>query len=235
MATTITGLGPIQSYTGEFPAPMRLMWYHPRHLGELVKPYYPASEIRGWVRDAAEYMDVPLVLAATILQQENSPRASYFKQFLQLGERTLTTWAAVLDEHAFDLVPDRIAGSSSGIENLARPWLRDAASYIERVYKKPVIPGDLRYHVLWFNLDSRIPGTDLRCDLYYMCAYLRQLIDRRINSSRPYEGPLTLDQVQKVCKAYNGSGPNADKYAKDAIQRMLDAASGKEPLYFYET
>jgi hypothetical protein len=235
MATTITGLGPIQSYTGEFPAPIHLMWYTPRNFGELFKVYYPASEIRGWVREAAEYLDVPHVLAATILQQENNPQASYRRQALQFCERSLTTVAAIVDNSAFDLVPDKVARTSSGIANLARLTLLDAAKHIEVVYKKPVIPNEVKYQVLGLNLDRRIQGADWRCDLYYMCAYIRQLIDRKMNKNKPYQGPLTLEQVEKVCAAYNGSGDAAAKYGKDAVQRLMDAASGKEPLYFYET
>jgi hypothetical protein len=235
MATTITGLGPIQSFTGAFPAPLQWMLYLPRNSGEVCQLFFSASRIRGWVRDAAKYLDVPHVLAATILQQENNPRASNSKQFLQFGERLLTTGAAILDELTYGLVPDRVAKTSSGIANLARPTLRDAVRHIETVYKMPVIPDDVKYMVLGLNLDQRIQGFDWRCDLYYMCAYLRQLIDRIMNKNKPYQGPLTLEQVEKVCKGYNGSGKDADTYARDAVKRMTDAASGKELLYFYET
>jgi hypothetical protein len=235
MATTITGLGPIQSFTGPFPAPIQMMLYFPRNSGEVCQLFFAASRVRGWVRDAAKYLDVPHVLAATILQQENNPRASNLKQFLQFGERFLTTGAAIVDALAFDLVPDRVAKTSSGIANLCRPTLRDAANYIERVYKMPVIPDDVKYMVLGLNLDQRIQGFDWHCDLYYMCAYLRQLIDRKMNKNKPYQGPLTLEQVQTICAAYNGSGPDAATYAQDAVKRMTDAAAGKEPLYFYET
>jgi hypothetical protein len=67
-----------------------------------------------------------------------------------------------------------------------------------------------------------------------MCAHLRQLIDR-IMGTIPYRGALNLGQIEKICAAYNGSGPLAKKYGKDAIKRLDKAANGEEPLYFYET
>lgn len=235
MATTyITGLGSVPSFTGAFPSPLRLMWYVPKNASEVFRIRYSASEIRGWIRQAAEYHDVPLELTATILQQENSPRASTFRQVLQFAERTVETAAAVVDDLAFDLVPDKLANASSGIANLSRKTLRDAATYIESEYKMPVMPNEVRVRILGWDQDTRIQGDDLLSDLYYMNAHLRQLIDR-ITKQKKYHGPLTMDQVEKICAAYNGSGPLAAKYGKDAVKRMRDAVSGKEPLYFYET
>ncbi len=70
-----------------------------------------------------------------------------------------------------------------------------------------------------------------------MTAHLRQLIDRvmgKETSGDCYKGPLTLEQVEKVVAAYNGSGPMAAKYGKDAVRRLQAAAAGGEPLSFYE-
>ncbi len=51
----------------------------------------------------------------------------------------------------------------------------------------------------------------------------------------PYsKGEITLEQVEQVFKSYNGSGDIANKYGKDAIKLLKDAAEGKQTLYFYE-
>ena len=50
----------------------------------------------------------------------------------------------------------------------------------------------------------------------------------------PWEGDITLEQVQQVFKRYNGSGDIANKYGEDAIKLLKDAAEGKQTLYFYE-
>lgn len=234
MSTTyITGLGSVPSYTGEFPAPLRLMWYVPANWREVFKLWYSATEIRGWIRQAAEYHDVPLELVAVILQQENAPTASTARQVLQFGERSAQTLAAWADEVALDLVPDRIAGGSAGIANLSRATLRNAARYIETVYRIPVMPNEVRVRLLGWGQDTRIQGDDLRGDLYYMTAHLRELIDR-ITGRQRYHGPLTLDQVERIAAAYNGSGPLARQYGRDALDRLRRAASGREWLYFYE-
>jgi hypothetical protein len=116
---------------------------------------------------------------------------------------------------------------------MSRKTLRDAATYVERVYKKPVMPLSVKVRVRSFDADTRIQGNDLRADLYYMTAHLRQLIDR-ITGTKKYQGALSLDQVAKIAAAYNGSGKLATKYGKDAVRRLTRAVAGEEPLYFYE-
>jgi hypothetical protein len=131
MATTIEGLGTVPSYTGPFPSPLPVMWYVPANAKELFKIHFPASEIRGWVRDAAAYHDVPHALAAVILQQENGPNATAFQKVGQFIERSATTFFAIVDDAALGLVPDKLSGGSAGIANLSRNTLRDAANYVE--------------------------------------------------------------------------------------------------------
>lgn len=235
---TFDGLGPIASYRGKFPSPLPLMWYVPTDVGEATRIHFPASEIRGWLRDAAHYEGVPLELAAVILQQENGPNATGWQKVGQFAERSGTTFLVILDEMLFDLVPDQVAGhnlagGSSGIANLSRATLRDAARYIETTYCRPILPDHVKYRLLGWNQDTRIPGDDLKADLYYMTGHLRQLIDR-ITGTLCYSGPLTLDQVERILAAYNGSGPAARKYGRDAMHRLRQAAAGKVPLYFYE-
>ena len=46
--------------------------------------------------------------------------------------------------------------------------------------------------------------------------------------------PLSREQLQKVIASYTGSGPLAEKYGRDAIKLLSDAAAGKATLYFYE-
>ena len=81
--------------------------------------------------------------------------------------------------------------------NLSRNTLRDAAHYVEANYKKQVLPAHVRDRVLGWKQDTRIQGDDLKSDLYYMTAHLRQLIDRVVGKMR-YSGPLTLEQVEKL-------------------------------------
>ena len=131
------------------------------------------------------------------------------------------------------IVPDKFAGGSSGIANLSRKTLRDAVDYVEREYRRPVMPAEVKVRLLGENVDLRIQGLDLHADLYYLAAHLRQLIDR-IAGSKQYHGPLTFEQVEKIAAAYNGSGPLARKYGKDTIDRITKAVAGAEPLYFYE-
>jgi hypothetical protein len=230
--TTIAGLGPIKGYNGEFPAPLRLMWYVPEG-NELLKISFGASEVRKWVRDAARYHGIPHVLLAVILQQENRPRASMLRKLAQFAERSLTTAAAIVDEVAFDIMPDAISGGSSGFANMSRATLRSAARYSERNYCKNPLPPDVRYRVLGWDQDIRIPGDDWKADLYYAAAHLRQLIDR-ITGKPCHNGPITLNQLERVMAAYNGTGRDAEKYGEDAIRTLLYASVGEQTLYFFE-
>lgn len=229
---TIEGVGEIPSYTGGFPSPIAV-WYVPKDAGELTKVFLSPAELRGWVREAADYEGVPLEIAAVILQQENAPEAPTWRKLGQVGERNLTTFLAILDEALFDLVPDTFADGSSGLPNLRRPTLRDAARYIEETYCKPILPDEVKNRLLGWNQDTRIPGDDVKADLYYMTGHIRQLIDR-ITGKRCYDGPLTPDQIERVFAAYNGSGEKAKKYGRDAMGRLRRAAAGTESLYFYQ-
>jgi hypothetical protein len=221
-STHIEGLGTVPSYDKGFPTSIG----HTRYAGT-------ASYFRSMLRRSSDYYGVPYELSAVILQQENAPEASNFRRFLQSGERDLTTAAATVDEW-FGIVPDRVAGSSSGIANLSRNTLRGAATYIERNYGRPVLPDEIRVRPFWSNADTRIPGKDVVADFYYMNAHLRELIDR-VTGVKCYDGPLTLEQVEKIAAGYNGSGPLAAKYGRDAVARLQSAVSGGRPLYFYET
>ncbi|HSI59247.1 MAG TPA: hypothetical protein VLA16_16920 [Ideonella sp.] len=229
--TTIQGLGTIPSYSGDLPSPLQAMWYAPE-TSEVFKGFYPDSEIRGWVKDAAAYNDVPHELMAAVLQQENAPGASTFHQVLQFGERSVTTFAAILDQLPGSPVPDAIAGGSSGIANMKRETLQSAAEYIENTYDRPALPDDVRYRIGGWDQDTRLPGDDLKSDLYYASGVLRQLIDREMGAG--YQGPLSLAQTERIIASYNGSGPLAEKYGRDAMNLLQGAADGSRTLYFYE-
>lgn len=82
------------------------------------------------------------------------------------------------------------------------------------------------------NADTAIQGADWRADLYYGAAHIRQLIDRQVGKCS--NGKITIEQVEKVFVSYNGSGPVADKYGKDAINLLNGAYNGTETLFFYE-
>ena len=158
---------------------------------------------------------------------------TYVQKFLQFGERSLTTLCAILDKTLFDVVPDKLAGGSTGIANMSRNTLFDAVSYIKQVYGREPMPDHVKYRIAGWNQDTRISGDDLRADLYYAAAHLRQLIDR-VMKKQKYYGTLSLDDFEKVCAGYNGSGPLAVKYGKDARKRLERAVSGQEKLYFYQ-
>ena len=222
----------IPSYQGDLPSPLQVMWYVPEG-NEVLKPHFSDSEIRGWVADAAEYHGVPHAMLATVLGQENPPGSSKFRQFLQFGERTVTTGAAIVDDALFDVVPDAISRGSSGFANMSYATLQSAAAYTEQHYGRNPMPDEVRYRVGGYDQDTRIPGDDYKADLYYAASHVRELIDRETGVTG-FDGELTPEQVRGVFRRYNGSGPLAERYADDAMQRIENAKTGAEPLYFYE-
>lgn len=227
----IEGLGTVPPYTGDLPSPLQIMWYVPQGINDAL--YVPDQEIRGWVDDAATYQGVPTELLAAVLQNENNPQATAAQQALQFGERSLTTFADIVDRATFGIVPDAVSGGSSGIANMSRNALRDAADYSENTLGRAVIPDDVATRAFGWRQDTRISGDDLRSDLYYASAHLRQLIDR-VTGVPNYEGPLTMHQVHDIAAAYNGSGPAASRYGDAAVAHLTNAAAGTEPLYFYQ-
>jgi len=230
--TTVPGEKTIASYRGALKSPLSVMWYLPEN-NELLKVEISDTEVRSWIRDAADYHGIPHSVLAVILQQENNPDASARRQFLQFGERSVTTFSAVVDEYFFDLVPDKASKGSSGFANMSYNTLRDTAEYTEKLYGKNPMPDDVRYRLLGYDQDTRIPGDDYKADLYYCAAHIRQLIDRVVGQPC-HAGALTHDQIRSVFKAYNGAGPLADKYATDAMKKLNGAMAGTTTLYFYE-
>ncbi len=222
--TAISGLGNIPSYSGGLPSPLQVMFYTPAE-GEPSRPFIPDKEIRQWIREAAEYHGIPHILLAVILQQENVPSAPKWRQRLQFAERSLQTFAARLDEFFFDVVPDKFAGGSTGFANISRNTLLSAAEYSEKMYGRPPVPNR--------EQDTRISGHNWKADLYYCAAQPRQLIDR-VEHTICHQGNIDLLTLEKVLGAYNGSGPLAEKYAKDGIKLLDNVVSGKDKLYFYE-
>jgi hypothetical protein len=231
-ATTLSGYESISSYTGELPSPLQVMWYAPKG-NELLKIKFSDTEIRQWIKQAAVYHGVPHILLATIIQQENGPKASKFLQTLQFGERSLTTFLAIVDEIAFDAIPDKLSGGSSGFVNMSRATLQNSATYIENYYCKKPMPKDVQYRIFGWNQDTRIPGDDWKADLYYAAGHLRELIDK-ITGRSCHSGVLTEEQLKSVIARYNGTGPLAEKYSADAMKLLDEAKSGESHLYFYE-
>lgn len=203
--------------------------YQPRFLAGP----YPRSgetEIQRWMYEACRYNDVPVVLMAVILQQENGPDPRYPGQKqLQAGEREAQTTAAELEEALGVRLPWKLgkaASGSTGIANLSRTTLRNAASYLKRVYHRPPIPDSIRK----VTGDPRVAGIDAQLDIYYMSALLRQLIDGRVSVG--HKGNITDEQLRLVAQDYNGSGPDAERYGRRALARLNEARQGKTPLYF---
>lgn len=230
--STIAGLPKIASYKGDFPSPLQVMWYAPE-TREIFKLKISDTEIRRWIKSAAAYHGIPHVLLAIILQQENGPNGTTFQKVGQFAERSITTFGAIVDKHLWGIFPDAIASGSSGFANMSRAALVDAAEYTERQYGKNPLSNEARYRAFGWDQDTRVSGDDFRADLYYCAAHLRQLIDRVTGSPR-HNGPITMSQLRAVIKAYNGSGPMAEKYADDAMKLLQGAISGSAKLYFYE-
>jgi len=230
--SSVAGYESVPSYTGELPSPLQVMWYVPE-TKELLKTSFSDTEIRLWVKQAAAYHGIPHILLAVILQQENGPKGSKFLQTLQFGERSLTTFLAIVDGMVFDAVPDKLAGGSSGFANMSRATLQNSVIYTENYYCKKPMPEDVQYRIFGWDQDTRIPGDDWKADLYYAAGLLRELIDRA-TGVRCHSGALTSEQLQKVIASYNGSGPLAEKYSSDAMKLLEDAKAGAAWLYFYE-
>lgn len=230
--TSVEGEDRIASYHGPFVSPLPVMWYAPEN-DELLKAWFPAQEIRIWIKKAAKYQDVPHCMLAVILQQENAPSASWYRKLGQFGERTVTTAAAILDDALFDVVPDAISGGSSGFANMSRATLRQAATYSEATLHRAPLPADVRYRALGWDQDTRVAGDDYHADLYYAAAHLRELIDRQTGVTG-FQGVIPMDDVREVFRRYNGSGPMAEKYAKDAMALLEGAIKGSRILYFFE-
>lgn len=104
------------------------MWYVPGK-DEPFRLSISDTEIRQWIKQAADYQGIPHILLAVILQQENPPNGTELQKVLQFGERSVTTFAAIMDDVFFDLVPDKVAGGSSGFANMSRSALQSAAEY----------------------------------------------------------------------------------------------------------
>lgn len=227
----IEDLGEIDSYNGEFPSPLQIINYILSKGDPYISYFYISdSTIRKWIKEAAQYHGIPHVMLSIILQQENAPNSSKWRQFLQFGERSLQTTAAIIDEILW--VPDKIADGSSGFMNMRRPTLKGVIDYYKENYIKDIIPNDVRFRV--FNLDTHtgIPGFDWKTDLYYGAAHIRELIDRV--KGRCSDGKISLEDVEKIFISYNGSGLVAEKYGKDAINLLNNAVLKKQTLFFYE-
>ncbi|SFR38622.1 hypothetical protein SAMN04488002_1074 [Litoreibacter janthinus] len=69
----------IPSYTGDLPAPLQVASWIPRSIGQVV--YISDSNVRGYVRRAANYHGILYAAIAAILQLENAPTASKWQQF----------------------------------------------------------------------------------------------------------------------------------------------------------
>jgi len=222
-----TGEGPIPSLFGPIPS-------LPTDFFGVSDYLVTHEEIRTWVHQASSYHDVPPQLLAVVLQQENAPDAAGWLRPLQAIERWVTTGASVLESSGMGMVvPDWVSKGSSGIANMQKDTLDGAVAYVESTYGRPVMPDSMKHTALpMVDRDTRIQGLDVRADLYYASAHLRELIDREIGNGQPYTGPLTADDIERVLAAYNGSGAAAEKYGKDAMRRLEDARSGEVPLYF---
>jgi hypothetical protein len=192
-----------------------------------------SKTIRQWVKEAADYHGIPHLLLAVILQQENGPNATELQKFMQFSERIATSMSNVWDEILYDLVPDRLAGGSTGIPNMTRTTLRNTVDYTQTTYGRHPVPLFERHRVFGDGTLPDLPGFDWKIDLYYAAAHLRQLICM-VTDQICHSDTLNAEQVEKVFALYNGKGDAAMKYGKDAMSRIEKSRSGKQDLVFYE-
>ncbi|MBN6076939.1 hypothetical protein HYE59_08210 [Aggregatibacter actinomycetemcomitans] len=218
----------IPSYSGEIKSPIKIIWLYPNtDDGLIIKD----SEVRKWVKDACEYHKIPHVILALILQNENNPNAPGWRKFAQFFERTITTAANIVDELVF-IIPNFISKGSSGIANVSDQALKDGVRHSLENYARPPVPSSVARTFFGISTDTRISGDDWRNDLYYAAAHIRYLIDKTFGDC--YSGELSNEELRLIIKAYNGSGPAADKYAQNAMANLDLAIHKKGNLYFYE-
>lgn len=48
------------------------------------------------------------------------------------------------------------------------------------------------------------------------------------------DGVMSHAQLKQIIKSYNGSGPDAEKYAQNAMANLQLAMNNQGVLYFYE-
>jgi len=228
----LTGRGSPRKHRSDPPADVpvsatrRIRFFAPGFLPP--SPVFGNEEIaiRRWMYEACRYNDVPVVVMAVILQQENGPSASDWLRRAQATERAFQTRAAVLDDVYGGIIWDKVAGGSTGIANLSRATLRRAAAYLVTTYRRPPIPDRVRRD----KGDPLIAGLEVELDLYYMSALLRQLIDARVSPG--HVGNIGDEQLRLVAQDYNGRGPKAVEYGRKALSRLIAARRGEAPLYF---
>jgi hypothetical protein len=237
---------PIGGYTGALRAPGLLF----KQTGSSTETFNPqelenSKLIRRWAREASAYHEIPYVMLAAILEQENGQIVSTYRQTGQAGERFTQTNLNVIDKMTGGLLtngwPSKIpyfgskiaksAAGSTGIMNMLRSTLDETVAYTHETYKRPMLPSDKN------NINKGVAGVDVEADLYYGAAHIRQLIDRVVGNPCS-KGEITLEQVRNVFRAYNGGfsaiNPDADKYADDAMVKLKGAYNGSRVLYFYE-
>lgn len=218
----------IPSFNKPFKSPVRLYWMN---IHKDIGIFIDDSEVRTWVRDACAYHKIPHILLALILQNENNPNAPGWRKAAQFAERTITTASNIVDKLIF-IIPDKVSKGSSGLANVSDKALIDGVNNSLKKYCRPPIPTSIVKNIIGLSTDTRISGDDWRNDLYYAAAHLRYLIDRDLGNC--YHGTISLLQLKMIIKAYNGSGPEAEKYAINALKNLELALANKGTLYFYE-
>ncbi len=220
----------IPSYKGDLKSPINFYWRYPTSKDANFRP--SASVVRSWAKDACKYHKIPYILLALILQNENNPNAAEWRKYAQFVERTVTSASQITDNLLFDLIPDRISKGSSGIANVSNQALIDGANSSIKNYCRPVIPSSVAKSGWGINTDSRVSGDDWKNDMYYAAAHIRFLIDRELGEC--FNGMMTDDNLRLIIENYNGSGPQAIRYAEVAMGNLEMAKKGKGVLYFYE-
>lgn len=232
----IKDLKPLTDATGSLFTPLPIYPYEKTAEETQNNKWMGANDIRQWVKDATQYHGVPHTMLAGVLENENPIREEGVKgsthNALQFTERTLTTLANWADDSLGDIVPDRVAGSSTGIANMSRKTLKSAAQYSIDTYNKNPIPDPERYRVNHWDSDTRMAGRDTKADLYYAASHLRQLIDNEMGVKN-FDGGLNWQQTESIISRYNGTGSGAKAYGKRAVEMIHKAEKGRPVLNFY--
>jgi uncharacterized Zn-binding protein involved in type VI secretion len=219
----------IGGYTGKLRAPGMLfkMDESPRRID--ARTLENSRRIRRWAREASAHHEIPYVMLAVLLEQENGQNVSAWRRFGQGYERFLQFSGAVIKDATGIPVPG--ADGSTGIINMIRATYLKTKKHTQEKYARPLLPSNKQ------SIDSGFVGVDVEADLYYGAAYIRYLIDEDGTSSCT-KGEITLEQVQNAFTRYNGPPSENNTapigYGQAAMNKLLGAYKGTKVLYFYE-
>lgn len=178
-----------------------------------------SDHLRASVGRAADWAGVPAALLAAVLQNENSPKASYVTRRLQSVER---------DTQSF------FGRGSTGFGNVRPETLEDVKAKFKQYYKRSVLgPG----------VKDALQNDNAETDIYHAAAVLRDGLNKawsagprslnahlgKVFTYFPYfAGIVASDVAIRAMGHYNGMGDGAKTYGEAGLSRIK-----KQTLYFH--